>query len=159
MQAALTILPLSSRHCCKNFITIGGWGLDNEDSMAFFSCLSRLSSLDPPPKKKPFPLFSKFIRILCFVPEDCWHFTHAQFRCNFRLTIPTSPRFAFKMVFTGRARGRGFGAKGGGIHATTRKSSSSSFDRSRYRDHDRSLSPPRKRPTTVEDRLGTKVVD
>lgn len=89
MQAALTILPLSSRHCCKNFITIRGWGLDNEDSMAFFSCLSRLSSLDPPPppKKKPFPLFSKFIRILCFVPEDCWHFTHAQFRCNFRLTI------------------------------------------------------------------------
>eukprot|EP00105_Crassostrea_gigas_P046325 XP_019930473.1 PREDICTED: zinc transporter 7-like [Crassostrea gigas] len=47
------------------------------------------------------------------------------------------------MVFTGRARGRGFGAKGGGIHATTRKSSSSSFDRSHYRDHDRSLSPPR----------------
>lgn len=44
-------------------------------------------ALTPPPKKKPFPLFSKFIRILCFVPEDCWHFTHAQFRCNFRLTI------------------------------------------------------------------------
>uniref|UniRef100_K1PWZ9 rRNA-processing protein UTP23 homolog n=1 Tax=Magallana gigas TaxID=29159 RepID=K1PWZ9_MAGGI len=57
---------------------------------------------------------------------------------------PCSPRFALKMVFTGRARGRGFGAKGGGIHATTRKSSSSSFDRSHYRDHDRSLSPPRK---------------
>ncbi|XP_061167641.1 zinc finger protein 318-like [Saccostrea echinata] len=62
------------------------------------------------------------------------------------------------MVFSGRTRGRGFGAKGGGIHATTRKSSSS-VDRSRYRDHEHSMSPPRKRPTSVEDRLGAKYPD
>lgn len=60
--AALTILPLSSRHCWR----LGSW------QWRFYGI---------------FPLFSKFIRILCFVPEDCWHFTHAQFRCNFRLTI------------------------------------------------------------------------
>ncbi|XP_048732849.2 zinc finger protein 318-like isoform X2 [Ostrea edulis] len=59
------------------------------------------------------------------------------------------------MVFPGRTRGRGVGAKGGGIHATTRKSSSG-IDRSRYREHERSLSPPHSRPATVEDRLGAK---
>lgn len=86
MQAALTILPLSSRHCCKHFITIGGWGLDNKDSMEFFSCLSRLSSLDPHPKKTLSTVFQIHPNFV-FCTRRLWHFTHAQFRCNFRLTI------------------------------------------------------------------------